>query len=474
MSMGLGHRLEQTMSMQLTFAQKLSLEILQLNAQNLELKIAEELEKNPLLDVTEGTGQELATDGDEPSLDEKANIEAMMDVFEPVFAEGNDVRSSSPGDDDDFDPLTLLQDESRDFDTTMEDQLRFLNLVPEDHERVMEILSRLDERGYLVEGLEEVAGSEDADHLVDWVRALRVVQEELEPPGLGARDLKECLLLQLWRLGSDFQEEADFLDEQFEHICENRLDQASEDSGLPMERVREMMDFYRTLTFQPAMVYHEEAAEALRLDAIIRYDPPDLIHQEGRFRILLAREGRPELEVTPSAIYKQEELRKEERQYLATHHANAKALIEAIRRRDETLTLTIMAICKRQLKFFEEGRNGLEPLQMQEIAKDLDVSAATVTRTVKDKVVHTDHGTFELRYFFSKKKVRMGDGGVAKREDLLNALKALVDGEDKRKPLSDSLLSKQLLEKGHKVAVRTISKYRDMMNIPSSSKRKQF
>ena len=112
--------------------------------------------------------------------------------------------------------------------------------------------------------------------------------------------------------------------------------------------------------------------------------------------------------------------------------------------------------------------------KMQEIAKELEMSAATITRTVKDKVLQTDYGTFPLKYFFSLKKVKMGGGEVNERDDILQGLKNIIDNENKKKPFSDAALSKALLEKGFRVAVRTVSKYRDMLDIPSSSKRKQF
>ena len=127
-----------------------------------------------------------------------------------------------------------------------------------------------------------------------------------------------------------------------------------------------------------------------------------------------------------------------------------------------------------RIAFFEEGKSGLIPLQMQEIAQELGMSAATITRTVKDKAIVTDYGTFELKYFFSMKKVKMGSGEVLERDGTLKALQEVIHHEDKRKPLSDAAISQALLDKGHKVAVRTVSKYRGVLSIPSSSKRKQF
>jgi RNA polymerase sigma-54 factor len=248
----------------------------------------------------------------------------------------------------------------------------------------------------------------------------------------------------------------------------------AQESGYSIEDVVESLEFFKNLNFRPAASFFEEKARHLSPDATVKYDPPDLLRENGLFRIQLSQRGQPELEVIPGTVYRYEGITKDERQYLNFHGNNAKALVEAVRRRGETLFLVIQSICQKQIGFFEEGKSGLVPLQMQEIAQELGMSAATITRTVKDKAIVTDYGTFELKYFFSMKKVKMGSGEVLERDGTLKALQEVIDEEDKRKPLSDAAISKALLEKGHKVAVRTVSKYRGVLSIPSSSKRKQF
>jgi len=476
--MNLDAQMRQTQSMQLTFSQKLSLEILQLGIQNLEAKIQEELESNPLLEQKEASTESIADgDTDSPSGEheltseqEKEHLEAMMDAFEPILGEHNDVRRSTG--DDDFDPLTLVEDNIADFEVSMEEQIHFLNPPPELLPAIETLLDHLDEKGYLLEPLESFWETEGAPQPKEWIKALRFIQEELEPPGLGAMDLQECLLIQVRRLGKGFDLERELLEEHFQELLERKVDRLSKALDIDEERLKDVLDFLKTLSFRPAAIFERKESGTLTPDATIKYDQPDALHPDGRFRILLSKRGTPELEVIPGTEYRSDSMTKEEKQYLSTQSSSAKALIEAIRRRNDTLQLTIAAICQRQVAFFEEGKSGLVPLQMQEIAQDLGMSAATVTRTVKDKVVQTDHGTFELRYFFSLKKVIMGNGMVADRDDLLNALKVVIEKEDKKKPLSDSAISKALKEKGHKVAIRTVSKYRDILGLPSSTKRK--
>lgn len=478
LGMHIDAQMRQTQSMQLTFSQKLSLEILQLGIQNLEAKIQDELESNPLLEMKENAidspsavdEQGSSDDSNLSSEQERDHLDAMMDVFEPVLGEHNEMRRSSS--DDDFDPLSLVADKQTDFDTAMEEQLRFLNPPPDILPAIETLLGHLDPRGYLTEDLDSFWKDNDEFSPKIWIDALRFIQEKLDPPGLGAMDLQECLLIQVRRMGPGFELERKLIEDHFQDLLERKTDKLAKTLEIEEQELKDVLDFLKGLSFRPAAIFEQGTDETLTPDATIKYDPPDALHPDGRFRILLSKRGMPELEIIPGADYRSDAMTKEEKQYLSTQSTSAKALIEAIRRRNDTLQLTIAAICQRQTAFFEEGKTGLVPLQMQEIAQDLGVSAATVTRTVKDKVVQTDHGTFELRYFFSLKKVVMGNGMVADRDDLLNALKLVIDHEDKKKPLSDSAISTALKEKGHKVAIRTVSKYRDILDIPSSTKRK--
>lgn len=476
MSMELGGRMEQSMAMQLTFAQKMSLEILQLNVQALEARISEELESNPLLEKKAQQHSEPLIEANSDSSGTTTELEqkdSMMELFEPTLSEGNYLRKNSS--EDELDPLDLIADESADFNTSMDEQLEFHNLDPELKTKVQNILSLLDHRGYLTEPLETLLGlDEDQLHRDLWTKALRFVQEELEPAGMGASSLQECLGLQIMRLGLGLDIEEAIISRHFEDLLHNRLDLIASELGQSLQRVKEAIAFIKTLDFRPTAHFFEQPSAPLNPDATIKYDAPDLLRPEGLFRIQLSRRGQPELEVIPGSQYRYEGITKQEKNYLLNSTNSAKSLIEAVRRRNETLLLVIQTICQRQRAFFEEGPSALNPLQMQQIAQDLNMSAATITRTVKDKVVRTDYGLYELKYFFSLKKVKMGSGEVAGRDELLDSLRKVIDEENKAKPLSDSAISKLLSTKGHQLAVRTVSKYRGILSIPSSSKRKQF
>lgn len=490
LSMNMDARLSQNLSMQLTFAQKLSLEILQLGVQELETRIAEELENNPMLElkqpeqsldtaspneaepvISEHTPEDVHVDND--------NREQMNDLYNPYLSE-SEYRGGGGQDDDEGDFLSTLSQGGHNFMDDMHTQIEYLEPAEELKPLIDILLSQLDDRGYLPIELDELIKQTEEEidipeePLYKWQKALRFIQEELKPAGMGAKDLKECLLIQIYRHGKEFQYELELVDKHFKTLLKNHLQVVAEKEEVPVEKIVEVMEFVKTLNPQPTAIYRSDENQVLRPDAIVKYDSPDLFNPKGKFRISLANQDKLELEVIPGTQYRHEGLSKAERQYLNNNTNNAKALVEAVRRRNQTLFLVIQSICQRQLKFFEEGRSALVPLQMQEIAKELEISAATITRTVKDKVIQTDYGTFPLKHFFSLKKVKMGDGEVNERDELLKALKTVIDEENKKKPLSDAAISKTLSTKGFKVAVRTVSKYRDILDIPSSSKRKQF
>ncbi len=485
LSMNMDARLSQSLSMQLTFSQKLSLEILQLGIQDLETRISDELESNPMLEIKQPeieTPTSDSSDSNEPKVSEDVSLERenrdqIEDFYNPYISESEYRGGGGASDDDEFDPLSTVTTRGTDFMADMHAQIEYLN--PPQHLKplIEAILTQLDDRGYLnidPDKIELEFKVNPAPPILDWQKALRFVQEELNPSGMGARDLKECLLLQIYRLGKEFHFERDIVEKHFNILLKNQLQYIAETEDIPVEKIVEVLDFLKTLEPQPKAIYRQDENQALRPDAIIKYDSPDLFNPNGKFRINLANQDKLDLEVIPGTQYRHDGMTKNDRQFITQNTNNAKALVEAVRRRNQTLFLVIQSICQYQLKFFEEGRSGLVPLQMQEIAKELEMSAATITRTVKDKVLQTDYGTFPLKYFFSLKKVKMGGGEVNERDDILQGLKSIIDAENKKKPFSDAALSKALLEKGFRVAVRTVSKYRDMLDIPSSSKRKQF
>jgi RNA polymerase sigma-54 factor len=485
LQMDMHARLEQTMSMRLTPSQRMSLEVLQLNVQALEQHIEDELESNPMLEVKETEKMKSLDEsndrGSSDSVSEEKQLEidhvdVMSEYFEPYINENNYSSGSSNDNEDELDIFNIIEAETVDLHDYLHQQIQYLKPAEEIKKCVEIILTHLDDRGYLNESIVELShiNIEENIEIEIWEKALVFIKEELEPVGLGASNLQECLLIQTKRMGSEFDFEVEILEKHFDELLHNRLDTIAHTMATDVSRIVEVMEFFKSLEFRPASPWTDVPSMTLQPDAYIKYDAADSIEEKGKFTISLSKKGIPELVVLEGEEYKKESLTKKEKQYIIEHVSSGKALQEAIRRRNQTLFQVINSICQNQVKFFEEGKTGLRSLQMQEIAAQLDISAATVTRTVKDKVVQTDHGLFPMKHFFSMKKVKMGGGEVNERDKILKALNEVIEEEDKGKPCSDALISKRILEKGFKVATRTISKYREMLDIPSSSKRKQF
>ena len=478
-------RLEQTMSMRLTASQKMSLEVLQLNIQGVEQRIEQELEENPMLEIKENDS--VPVSNEDGSMDsnpvseekqlERDHIDSMQDYFEPIFNEERNYSTTTSYDaDDELDIFNTIEAEQMHLHDFLHQQIEYLKPSEEIKSCVEIVLSHLDDKGYLNESLEELSKINIDENISEeiWQQSLEFIKDELEPVGLGASNLQDCLLIQIKRMGSEFDFEKEILENHFDNLLHNRLDIIASALAEDVSRIVEVVEFFKSLEFRPAAPWTDTPSTALRPDAFVKYDSADSPEEKGRFTISLSKRGVPELVIVEGGEYKKESLTKKEKQYILEHINSGKSLQEAIRRRNETLFSVINSICQNQVAFFESGKPGLRSLQMQEIAAQLDISAATVTRTVKDKVIQTDYGLFPLKYFFSMKKVKMGGGEVNERDAILKALTEVIEEENKAKPYSDAAISKQLLEKGFKVATRTVSKYRDILEIPSSSKRKQF
>lgn len=518
--------LSQAMTMQLTPSQRLSLEILQLNIQSLEQRIQEELETNPLLEVkneapesemgsgpiTDEGGRAEARESEESGAESRDRMSApgaesprldhvhtdetqeqgeeteydvdhkdmVREYLEPYWEESEysatAARSKMDGEAEDniMDSVAAKGD---DFQEHLREQIEFLNPPKDLRRHIFEVIYHLDDRGYLGMPIEELAKNREKENLDPELlkSALDFVQQKLDPPGLGARDLRECLFIQLRRLGDGFELEEKILGEHFDALLNNRLDDIASAMSVSVERVKESLELFSSMEFRPSRDFKEDDERPVRPDAVVKYEPPDELRgRKARFLIQLTRKGMPELEVVKGNTYTSSALSKQEKRFVIERTQSARALIEAIRRRNETLFLVIQAICQRQEYFFEEGREGLTPLLQQQIAADVRLSAATVARTVKDKYIQTDFGIFPLKFFFSKKMVTTSDGEESDRDDILEALAKIVREEDKLKPASDAAIARALAGKGYAIATRTVSKYRELMDLPASSKRRKF
>jgi RNA polymerase sigma-54 factor len=493
-----------------------SMEILQMPLSELAERIEQELESNPTIELTEiDPSQAERSDDQVSSADRELTIDPesasdfeRLDDYtnaNPDAAENTYSDSKMTRDYDDL-PRTRVSSGERDAkidamasaparDASLTDQLLDQWALTDIDDRVRMlgevIINSLDEDGYLRTGFVDIADrasqqiKETQPSEADWELALQAVQLLLEPSGVGARDARECLLIQIDtladRLGEQRDDEItvsrDALDvarrlvaEFFDELMKNKLPKVAAKSGFDLDQINVGIDVLRRLSLSPARRLVADAPQAVTPDGIVEYD-----EEEDRYIAYLTDGRLPDVQINKeyARMSADKGVPKEDRAFLKTNLSNAQWLIDAVGQRRHTLLRVINAVVDEQRDYFDYGPEALKPLPMKTIADRLGIHVATVSRAVSEKYIMTPRGVVALRGFFS--------GGLATEsgEDVsANAVKAaigdLIEGEDKAKPFSDEAIVKQLKERGIEIARRTVAKYRDQLGVPTARMRKQF
>ena len=327
------------------------------------------------------------------------------------------------------------------------------------------LIGNLDDNGYLTVSLEEVA--ESGQHTLEEVQeALKLVQS-LDPAGIGAKDVRECLLLQIesrtGKGGVAWQIVADHL-----KLVETRqIRELAKVLGRPMEHIEIALDVIRHLDPYPGLRYSGAGARQIEPDVYIFKDGDD-------FLIQLNDDDIPQLRL--NAQYKRmldrdQEPSKEVRNYVKERYASAIQLMKNIEQRKQTILKVCHSIIRRQLEFLEHGIDQLKPMMIKEVAEEIGVHPSTVSRAVASKYAHTPQGVFELRYFFSEAVQGIAGSGtpllILKRK-----VKKMIEEEDRHHPLTDEQITARLKAEGIDVTRRTVAKYREDMKIPSTHQRR--
>jgi RNA polymerase sigma-54 factor len=346
-------------------------------------------------------------------------------------------------------------------------QLSMAQLSPEQRRIINYLIHSLDEDGYL-----RIGESEIANHLAVTVeavqQAIRVLQS-LEPAGVGARSLQECLYLQLVRLPNRNELAERIVSHYFLMFAEKAWKTLAKQLNVDIKDIQQVADLICTL--QPRPGSHYAKAES-------HFIAPDLIVErcdEG-FRVLLNDEVFPQL-IWNSSYEKKISCGRDEQieQFIKEKYQQFEWLVKSLEQRKQTLVNVMNKIVEKQAECFEKGFSALKPLTMREIAEALNIHESTVSRTVKNKFVQTPYGTVELRYFFSSAISLANASEDASAAQAKAFIKQLIEKENKSAPLSDQKLAELLYEKyGIVISRRTVAKYREQLNIPSSAKRKRY
>jgi len=362
------------------------------------------------------------------------------------------------------------------------------------------IISFLDDDGYLRTPLETIAeravvgdpASAPAGSIVFATRptveqlqeALSAVQLLIEPAGVAARTPRECLLLQLDALEDESQDigwpratlvaARTLVEHHLDDLLQNRLPRVAEKTGLSMGEIKEAMTLMRRLSLAPGRRLVSDDAKPIIPDAIVEYDG-----DQDRYIAYLNDRSIPNLRINEeyARLAKDKGMERKDRDFIKTNLGNAQWLIEAVEQRKRTLLRVVRAVVDAQRDFFDYGPQALKPLPMTQVAEQLGIHVATVSRAVAEKHLATPRGIVPLRKFFSGGLQTTGEDGESESmawDAIKVALKEIIDAEDKASPLSDETLVEELKKRGIEIARRTVAKYRDQIGIPTARLRKTF
>ncbi len=447
--------LSQVQTQQLNHQQLMGLKVLQMGTMELEQYLRELTQENPLVDL-------------EPEAPAPEKEDELLRYLQ--WLEDNDHQNfyCNQLSEEELDPLSRVGTDGGLEETLfrfLSRQLYSMDLEEETAETVRYLASCLDERGYLTVSLDELAQSGRIP-LSRLERALDILRG-LEPAGVGAENLSQCLELQLKRI----HEEGPALDivrHHLEALARRHYAAIASRLSLPIEEVKAAAALIRELDPRPGAVF--DRAEQTP------YILPDLFVEEkgGRYAARLRRPGRPPFQI--NGYYRSLLAQSQDPQvadYLRDKLHQAEGVLRAVTQRESTLLRCAQAIVDAQTGFLRQGPQALRPMTMAETAERLELHESTVSRAVRDKYIQCPQGTYPLSYFFSRSATAKKDGSQVGGTAARLMLKQLIDQEDPRSPLSDQKLSGLMTQAGCPISRRTVAKYRGEMNIPDMPGRKQ-
>lgn len=346
-------------------------------------------------------------------------------------------------------------------------QLHLSNFNPAEVIIGSEIIGNINDDGYLSATIDEIATR--LGQPTEIVEALLKRIQEMDPLGVGARDLKECLLLQTKHLGKDSAHIQEIITDHLHDLEHHNYPHIAKKMKLTAEHVRHLAKLIHELEPKPGRPYSEDNTH---------YVTPDVyIHKLGNeYLVVLNEDGLPKLQVSNfyrRALMQRDKIQGQTKDYIQDKLRSALWLIKSIHQRQQTLYKVTKSIFKFQQEFLEHGVSNLKPMILRDVADDISMHESTVSRVTTNKYVHTPRGIFELKYFFNS-CIQQNEGVDIAAEVIKTKIKKLIDAEDPRKPMSDQELVITLKQQNIGVARRTVAKYREMLKIPSSSHRRRM
>ena len=454
--------LKQSQSQKLSPQQIQFIKLLQLSNSNIESEIKKELEDNPALEE-----KVILENNDSREIENQVNYNYSKQSIKQnnnFSKEGN-----------------LSNNES--FIENLQTQVSYLNLKDEELIIAKQIIGTLDNDGYLRRNLEsiidDIAFSENIEFNINDIKGVLKKIQTLEPAGVAARNLEECILLQINRKESLSRVEniaKKIITDSFDYFKNKQFDKIYEKYNVDKKILNKSFDYIKSLNPKPTGGHGDSnLTEYLIPDFIIKKENNEL-------NVFLSSENKT-IGINKSYINIYDNLKnkknknKENRKsydFIKQKIQSAQWFVDAINQRNNTLLKTMKTIVDLQKKFFEDGdENELKPMILKDIANVIKMDISTVSRIVRSKVAQTEYGIFPLKYFFSESTIKKGDDLVSSKV-VKNKLLEIIESEDRSKPYSDEQLENKLKEDGFEVARRTVSKYREQLKIPVARLRKNY
>ena len=453
-----------------------SIEILQLPTLELQQRLKQEMLENPVLEMQdildEDEEQEIAEEGPR---DERTDSDEDFEKMERIEEAWRDYSSQTRrrgGDPTETDrKLEAMQNTAArpiSLQDYLFDQYTVLDVSPDLDQIAQNIIYNIDDDGYLQYSLDDIIESMDSAVPPELaVQALNIIQR-LDPPGVGARDLGECLLLQMRDDPTDHTLIRQIIANHLEDLYMNRVPKIAKATGTTVEDIKTAAEFISNLNPRPGLAFSSELPPYVTPDVVVEYI-------DGVYEVKLQDDRLPRVYVNTAynRLLRDGRTTDSAKDYIRKKIQAARWLIDSIEQRRNTLFKISRAIVDIQTNFLEKGISALVPLKMQTIAKITGVHVSTVCRAIADKYMQTPLGIFPMKFFFTG-GTRTTDGHMRSRKSVKELVKNVIDSENKRNPLSDDEIAAKLQAEGIDIARRTVTKYRKAMNAPSSRQRREY
>jgi len=458
--------------------------LLQLPILSLEQKIKLELEQNPLLEEDLEMEEEL-----EQEMEEELKLEELEVKQEKDNEDGELDEEVYNEDRDEIDWDTILNDENNyeikppkdtsadTYDrpevnqtTLPEYLLSQLNMTDLSEKEIVigeYIIWNINDVGYLTYGLDLIATNLDVS-IAEVEKVLKIIQK-FDPPGIAARNLQECLLIQLSESSEPNELAITVIKDHFDDFKNKRFEKIAKKLGIKLEDFKEVLNIITKLNPKPGQGYENIYENTITPDVIVQKEGND-------FKVILNDWNIPHLRINNSykkLLLDKKKTSKNTKEFIKNRLESARWLINSIHQRRVTIIRVVESIVDRQREFFEKGSMYLKPMILKNIADEIGMDISTVSRVTNRKYVQTDYGVFELKYFFSE-KIRRDDGEDVSNKEVKNRIRNIIDNEDPKKPLNDLKIVDNLKREGFNVARRTVAKYREQMMIPVSRLRRKI